>query len=117
MDGPGKTVPVASWSTDSYAFAPLLSLALLGVLALLLRWAFGHGPSLVQRRPRRGRPDEYGLLIPVATPADAAEGAALARRLSAAGVRVTVADTREGPRVLVFADDADRARQLLGQST
>jgi hypothetical protein len=110
-------VAVASWNASSYAFAPLLAFALLGVLALILRWAFRHGPSLVPGRPRAGRPDEYGLLVPVATPADAAEGAALARRLSAAGVRVTVADTVDGPRVLVFADDAERARQLLGQST
>jgi hypothetical protein len=110
-------VGVASWGSYSYAFAPLLAFALVGVLALILRWAFGHGPSLVARRPRAGRPDEYGLLVPVATPADHAEGAALVRRLTAHGLRVTMADTSDGPRLFVFADDAERARELLGQST
>lgn len=98
----------------SYVFAPLVAFAAVGVLALLLRWAFGHGTSVVAIPVRPGRPDDYGLLVPVAAPADDAAGEALRRRLSEHGVRVTLARTRDGTRVLVFPDDADLARRLLG---
>ena len=37
------------------------------VLALVLRWAFGRNQSLVERRPRRGRADEYGALVGLTT--------------------------------------------------
>lgn len=90
--------------------APFL---VVGVLVLLLRWTWGKGHSVVQRTPRAGTPNEYGLLVPVASPADDAEARALGARLDEAGIRYTLAATKAGPRVLVFEDDADRARTLL----
>jgi hypothetical protein len=90
-----------------------MAFAVVGVLALLLRWAFGHGRSLVAPRPRPGHPEEYGLLVAVAVPDDPAAGEAAVRRLAAAGVRATLAPTKDGLRLMVFADDADHARRLL----
>jgi hypothetical protein len=84
-----------------------------GVLALILRWAYRRGGSLVMRPVRRGLPTDYGLLVPVAAPRSVADGEALHQRLTEAGVRATVAETEDGPRVLVFPDDEDRARALL----
>jgi hypothetical protein len=101
------------WGDHSSALTPLLALGVVGVLALLLRWAFAHGNSLVERRPRRGGEQEYGVLVPVAAPPTFVEAEMMRRRLVDAGLRATLAPTTEGPRVLVFPEDADMARVLL----
>lgn len=91
----------------------LASFAVVGVLILLLRWAHGTGKSLVAHKPRTGGPDEYGLLVPVASPADAAEADRLAALLTAAGVRSTLVPTSEGLRLMVWAADERTAREAL----
>ncbi|SDQ73697.1 hypothetical protein [Quadrisphaera sp. DSM 44207] len=96
-----------------YWFAPLLAFAMVGVLALLLRWTFSRGASLVTRRPVRGRADEYGLLVVVSEPATFVEAELQRRQLVDAGVRATLAPTTDGPRVLVFPEDEGVARALL----
>jgi hypothetical protein len=49
-------------------WGPGIALLVVGFLALMLRWTFSHGSSLVERRPRDGHEDEYGALVPVASP-------------------------------------------------
>lgn len=100
-------------SSISFMFGPMVALLVVGVLALLLRWAFGHGHSLVERRARMGTPQEYGLLVQVAAPATVIEAEIVRRRLVEAGLRATLTTTTEGPAVMVFADDAAAARALL----
>ena len=51
----------------------------------------------------------------MASPGTYVEGEILRRTLEAAGVRATLASTLDGPRVLVFPDDAGRAREILAQ--
>lgn len=102
----------------SYGFLwqPVAALVAVGVLALLLRWAFGRGRSVVAGPSRRGRADEYGLLVAVAEPATFVEAEVLRRRLESAGLRATLAPTTEGPRVLVFPRDEHVAREVLRTS-
>ena len=71
----------------------------------LLRWAYRRGGSLVPPPPAPGRPDEYGLLVSIAAPQTATDAEAAIERLEQAGVRVTLAATSAGPRLMVFADD------------
>jgi hypothetical protein len=85
----------------------------MGVLVLLLRWTWSRGGSLAARTPKSGAPDEYGLLVPVAAPTDPSEAQALGARLDVAGIRYTIVDTMSGPRVMVWEDDAERARAAL----
>jgi hypothetical protein len=101
------------WGSYSFAFGPVVALAVVGVLALLLRWAFSHGHSLVERRPDVGSPEQYGLLVPVAEPPTFVEAEVMRQRLSDAGLRATLAPTTEGPRVLVFPEDVKTARLVL----
>ena len=101
------------WGSFSYAFGPIVALLVVGVLMLLLRWAFSSGHSLVERRPEVGSPEQYGLLVPVAEPPTFVEAELVRRRLSAAGLRATLAPTTEGPRVLVFPEDVKAARLVL----
>jgi hypothetical protein len=104
---------VPTWNTYFYAFGPLMAFGIIAVLALLLRWAFSSGTSLIARPVKPGSPSTYGLLEPVASPRTTAEGESLKRLLESRGLRATLADTTEGPRVLVFPGDVDRARDAL----
>lgn len=92
---------------------PLLALMVVGALIMLLRRVFGRGHSLIQRRPRRGTSQQYGLLVRVAAPPTFDEAEQLRLRLGAAGLRATLAPTLEGPAVMVFPEDVDPARALL----
>jgi hypothetical protein len=92
---------------------PLIALGGFGVMVLMLRWSFSSGHSLVERRPRRGTPTEYGLLVPVAAPSTYIEGEQLRLRLLESGIRGTLATTTHGPRLMVFEQDASAARALL----
>lgn len=92
----------------------LTAVAVLALLVLLLRWAFsGRRTSLVERRPRAGRPGDYGLLVAIASPGSYVEGEMLRRRLEDAGLRATLAATDAGPRLMVFAEDERTARGIL----
>ena len=101
------------WGSYSYAFGPLVSFAVVGVFALLLRWAFGRNRSLVERRVSSGDPGEYGLLVRVAAPSTFVEAEVLRRKLLDAGVRATLAPTTDGPAVMVFPQDLKAARLVL----
>jgi len=104
-------VPTASgWS---FLFSPLVAFAGIGVLSLLLRWAFGRGGSLVAAPPRPGAPSEYGLLVAVAAPGTEQEGEAMREALQAHGLRATVTHTVPGLRLMVFASDEGQARAIL----
>jgi hypothetical protein len=104
---------VSDWGADGVVPGPLLALGVVGVLMVLLRWAFARGHSLVQRTPRRGTSEQYGLLVRVASPATAVEAEQLRLRLEAAGLRATLAPTLEGPAVMVFPEDVETAQALL----
>ncbi|MFJ1704236.1 hypothetical protein [Kitasatospora sp. NPDC088346] len=93
--------------------ALLISLGAVAVLVLLMQWTYRRGSSLVARRPHAGNPDEYGLLVTVAAPADAAEAARLGGLLTAAGVRHNLVDTTAGARLMVWPGDVERARAAL----
>jgi len=103
-----------SWQGPAEVWGPLLAFLVVGLLALVLRWAYpGRRTSLVARRPRAGRPDQYGLLVTVAAPASEGEADGCLRQLAAGGVQATVAETAEGRRIMVWPDDESRARKLL----
>lgn len=101
------------WGGWQYLFGPVVSFAMLGVMVLLLRWAFGRGRSLVARRSTVGSPQEYGLLVRVASPATFVEAEMIRLHLVEAGLRATLAPTTEGPAVMVFSEDASAARRML----
>ena len=94
----------------------LIAVLAVGVLALLLRWAFGgRGRSLVERRAHQGHPDEYGLMVSVASPGTFIEGEVARQRLQDAGIRASLVTTSDGPRLMVLEPDEARARQVLAR--
>lgn len=90
-----------------------LSLVFVGLLVLLLRWTYARGGSVVARGPKLGHSDDYGLLVPVADPATYIEGELLRQTLESAGVRAMLTTTLDGPRVMVFPTDEEKARRVL----
>jgi hypothetical protein len=106
-------VDVPSWGSYSYLYGPLMALVAIGVLVLVLRWAFGKGSSVVERPPRAGTPDQYGLLDAVASPGTYIEAEILRQRLETEGIKATVPMTNDGPRVMVWPRDRDRAAAVL----
>ena len=89
-----------------YLAGPVIAFAVLALLALFLRWAF-------RGEPRRPPPADDGLLTRIATMSRRESALALRAVLSDAGIRSTV--RFPGPHraeVLVFPEDADRARAL-----
>jgi nitrogen fixation-related uncharacterized protein len=80
----------------------------LGLLALFMRWGFGSGDDR-----RRRAPADEGLLVAVATLSRRESALALRAVLSDAGIRSTVRfPAAHRADVLVFREDAVRARQL-----
>lgn len=103
-----------AWQSYSYLFGPITALLAVGVLSLLLRWTFRRGNSLVERRPQRGAEKDYGLLVAVASPSTYVEGEIMRQQLTDAGLRATLATTTAGPRLMVWPQDEQAARLLLG---
>lgn len=85
----------------------------LGIMVLVLRWAFARGGSVVERPAKTGNPDEYGMLVPVASPGNYIEGEVMRRSLVDAGLRASLAQTNDGPRVMVWPKDVEAARKIL----
>jgi len=98
----------------SYVFGPLVAFIAIGVLVLLLRWAFNNKKtSVVAAAAKPGNESDYGMLVSVASPANYIDGEMLRRRLEDAGIRANLATTLDGPRVMVWPTDEDKARRVL----
>jgi hypothetical protein len=87
--------------------------AMLGVLALALRLIFGTGRD--QRVPDPDDPTGHGLLEEAGRVTTQPAAQELRGRLSAAGIRSTVAPDGGGYRLLVFRDDLVNAKLVLSQ--
>ena len=103
----------------SYSFLVGPAIAAVAILGLLLvsRWMTGQQGSLIERPARTGRPEEYGLMIPVASPRTRPAADQVRARLGEGGVASRTVDTTEGLRVMVWSDDVPRARALLDSPT
>ena len=84
-----------------------------GLLALLLRWAYSNNNSLIERDKKIGSEDEYGLLKVVTSPKNHIEGEMLRQKLLSVGIKATLSQTKTGPKILVFEEDLKIARATL----
>jgi hypothetical protein len=108
---------VGAFGDITYLVGPLIIVLVIGALTLVLRWAYRPGGSLIAKPSRSGTVTEYGLLVPVASPGNYVDGEITRRRLEDAGVRATLAMTQDGPRVMVFPADEDKARRVLAHKS
>ncbi|MBB5872052.1 hypothetical protein F4553_005486 [Allocatelliglobosispora scoriae] len=92
--------------------APLFALLATGALVLIMRRAM-QGERVA--RLKDAEIDDYGLLCPAAVTRDLVDAELVKTHLATGGIRSTLATDLDGRiRVLVFADELDRARRLVG---
>ena len=84
-----------------------------GILALILRWAFSGNKSLIEKRKQVGSDEEYGLLKVAHSPKNHIEGEIMRQKLLAVGIKATLSQTRTGPKILVFEEDLKIAKATL----
>jgi hypothetical protein len=84
-----------------------------GLLSLILIWAFKRGKSVIERTPRVGKEDEYGALVVIASPNTYIEGELMRLKLATSEIRANLAQTKDGPRLYVFERDEKIARAVL----
>ena len=104
-----------SWNAFSYVFGPLIGFGAIGVMALVLRWAFRRGGSLIERPITPSHPSDYGLLVSVASAHNYIDAEILRKTLEDNGIRATLATTNHGPRIMVWPEDEKHARQTLSR--
>ena len=89
---------------------PVIFAVALVVILLLCRWVFApnHTPPRVAQRS-----GDFGLLVPITVVRTVDDAQMLRELLREAGIRGTIAEQDGGFAVLVFTDDAVRARELV----
>ncbi len=107
--------PVPAWNAYSFAFGPVIAVLGILVLILILRWAFGRGSSVVAGPARSGPPSEYGVLVVIASPRTYIEGEIWRQGLLEAGLRANLAQTSDGPRLMVWPEDVENANTVLAR--
>jgi hypothetical protein len=79
----------------------------------MLKWTMARGKSLVERVPVVGGEGEYGMLVSVAQPGNHIEGEMLRQKLIAVGIKATLTQTKDGPRIFVFPEEESAAKAHL----
>lgn len=83
------------------------------LFALILKWAFSSNKSIIEKQKRIGDEDDYGLLKVAHSPKNHIEGEMLRQKLVAVGIKATLSQTNNGPKILVFEKDLKIARATL----
>jgi hypothetical protein len=94
-------------------FMSLAGFPVVFLLILILKWTSARGKSLVERAPTIGSENEYGTLVAVAEPNNHIEGEILRQKLIAVGIKATLTQTKQGPRLFVFPQEESAARAHL----
>ena len=79
---------MAIGNSFSYIFGPIVALLGIGLMVLVLRWAYSRGSSVVSVTGKPGPADSYGLLVCVASPPNYAEGEMIRRTLEHHGINL-----------------------------
>jgi hypothetical protein len=112
-------------SNGWYLIGPLIAVGLVGFLGAVfwrmeLQYTLARedaGDRYADGLAIFGEPDDYGLLCPAAVTADPDLAQEIRRLLGEAGIRATHAVDGDGRMaVLVFAEEVEAARRLVGDS-
>jgi hypothetical protein len=98
---------------NSLYLISLSGFLVVAVMILILKWAFSSNNSLVERDKKIGNENEYGLLRVAYSPTNHIEGEMLRQKLLAVGIKATLSQTKNGPKIMVFEKDLKIAKATL----
>lgn len=98
---------------NSLFFVSLSGFLVIAVMIVILKWAFSNNKSVIEREKRMGNEDEYGLLRVAHSPKNHIEGEMLRQKLLSVGIKATLSQTKNGPKILVFEKDLKIAKATL----
>lgn len=100
-------------SALDYAFLPLATTIVIGLLALVLRWAYSdrHGNGMV----KPGSAGDHGLLVPMTTVRDPDRAALMVAALNASGIRASLSGDPGRQLLLVWPTQVEDAWQRLAE--
>ena len=98
---------------NSLFLVSLSGFLVIAVMIVILKWAFSNNKSLIEREKRIGNEDEYGLLRVAHSPKNHIEGEMLRQKLLSVGIKATLSQTKNGPKILVFEKDIKIAKATL----
>ena len=97
-----------------YFLGPIIAFAVVGALGVILRWTFASDITKNEEQIFPN-PNDYGLLSVAAEVDSVTAARAIQHKLTAAGIRSTIAPSGTGRvRVLVFEAEIEAARRLVG---
>ena len=98
---------------NSLFLVSLSGFLVIAVMIVVLKWAFSNNKSVIEREKRVGNEDEYGLLRVAHSPKNHIEGEMLRQKLLSVGIKATLSQTKNGPKILVFEKDLKIAKATL----
>lgn len=98
---------------NSLFLVSLSGFLVVGVMIVILKWAFSGNKSVIEREKKIGNEDEYGLLRVAHSPKNHIEGEILRQKLLSVGIKATLSQTKNGPKILVFEEDLKIAKATL----
>jgi hypothetical protein len=98
---------------NSLFLISLSGFLVVAVMIVILKWAFSGNKSVIEREKRIGNEDEYGLLRVAHSPKNHIEGEMLRQKLLSVGIKATLSQTKNGPKILVFEKDLKIAKATL----
>ena len=101
---------MAVLTTNPPYLGPVIFMVAFVAVLLICRWVFTPTHTTPRTPPA---PADFGLLVPITVVRTIDDAHMLRDLLHDAGIRGTVTDALGGFAVLVFRDDADRAKQLV----
>ena len=98
---------------NSLFLISLSGFLVVAVMIVILKWAFSGNKSVIEREKSIGNEDEYGLLRVAHSPKNHIEGEMLRQKLLSVGIKATLSQTKNGPKILVFEKDLKIAKATL----
>lgn len=102
---------------SAYLAGPMVAILTIAVLAVVLHRGLQRDAGTPAPLAPSPALDDYGLLASAAVVRTLADAALIREHLQSVGIRATLATAPDGRiRVLVFADEVNRARRVVGET-
>lgn len=113
IEGHTGPVPMSPMSAWDYVFLPVATTVVIGLLALILRWAYAGRHRRGIAKP--GSAGDHGLLVPMTTVRDPERAASMVAALNASGIRASLSGDAGRQLLLVWPTQVEEAWRRLAE--